>query len=175
MSGPPDFRLEHSELRGGDEFGEFTAEELPYYSDWHGSFEKLPWAVKEATLRAAGADVAIVGASFDEGVSSRPGARFGPRAIRMAPTAWSHRDAWSIQTGTEPYAHLSVDAGDAPVVPARFERALRVISGTCSVTWARGGHARAVRGPGGLRGQGHCPADGRRQAWKLRCREPGPA
>ncbi len=46
----------------------------------------------------------------------------------MAPTAWSRSGAWSIQSGTEPYAHLKVvDAGDAPIVPARFERALRVI------------------------------------------------
>jgi agmatinase len=46
----------------------------------------------------------------------------------MAPTAWSSTDAWSIQLQSEPYARLSiVDAGDAPIVPTRFERALRVI------------------------------------------------
>ncbi len=127
MSQAPDFRLENSELRGENEFEEFASEDLPYYSDWHGSFEKLPWAFTDETLRAANADVAIVGAPFDEGVSSRPGARFGPRAIRMAPTAWGS-DAWSIQLLTEPYEKLTVvDAGDAPVVPTRFERALRVI------------------------------------------------
>jgi agmatinase len=124
----PDFRLEHSELRGEDEFTDFSNGDLPYYSDWHGSFEKLPWATDDASLRAAAADVAIVGAPLDEGVSSRPGARFGPRAIRMAPTAWSSDYAWSIQLDTEPYARLKVvDAGDAPIVPTRFERALRVI------------------------------------------------
>jgi agmatinase len=128
MSQAPDFRLEHSELRGDNEFDEFSSEDLPYYSDWHGSFEKLPWAFTDEALRAANADVAIVGAPFDEGVSSRPGARFGPRAIRMAPTAWGTADAWSIQLLAEPYAKLTVvDAGDAPVVPTRFERALRVI------------------------------------------------
>ena len=31
-----------------------------------------------------GVDVAIIGAPFDEGVSFRPGTRFGPRAIRQA-------------------------------------------------------------------------------------------
>jgi agmatinase len=128
MSDVPDFRLEHSELRGEDEFSEFRSEDLPYYADWHGSFEKLPWAFTDEALRAANADVAIVGAPFDEGTSSRPGARFGPRAIRMAPTAWATADAWSIQLLAEPYAKLTVvDAGDAPVVPTRFERALRVI------------------------------------------------
>ncbi|MBI3647530.1 MAG: agmatinase [Actinobacteria bacterium] len=128
MSGAPDFRLEHSELRADDEFAEFSNTDLPYYSDWRGSFEKLPWATDDEALRAAAADVAIVGAPLDDAVSSRPGARFGPRAIRMAPTAWSSDYAWSIQLGVEPYARLKVvDAGDAPVVPARLERALRVI------------------------------------------------
>ena len=128
MSDAPDFRLEHSELRGDDEFTEYTNTDLPYYSDWHGSFEKLPWATDDRTLRDAAADVAIVGAPLDENVSSRPGARFGPRAIRMAPTTWSRDYAWSIQLDTAPYAALKVvDAGDAPVVPARIERGLRVI------------------------------------------------
>jgi agmatinase len=128
MDERPDFRLETSELRADDEFEEFAVEDLPYYSDWRGSFEKLPWAADDETLREAGADVAIVGAPFDDAVSSRPGARFGPRAIRMAPTVWGNRSAWSIQLGTEPYANLKVvDAGDAPVVPARPARALRVI------------------------------------------------
>src|SRR5882672_1846263 len=63
MSGPPNFRLEHSELRADDEFGEFASEDLPYYAGWRGSFEKLPWALDEEALR--GADVAVVGAPFD--------------------------------------------------------------------------------------------------------------
>jgi agmatinase len=128
MADERDFRLERSELRADDEFVEFTNTDLPYYSDWRGSFEKLPWATDEESLRAAKADVAIVGAPLDDAVSSRPGARFGPRAIRMAPTAWSSDAAWSIQLDVEPYATLTVvDAGDAPVVPARLDRGLRVI------------------------------------------------
>jgi agmatinase len=128
MGDDRDFRIEQSELRGDDEFAEFTSTDLPYYSDWRGSFEKLPWATDDESLRAANADVAIVGAPLDDAVSSRPGARFGPRAIRMAPTVWSNTSAWSIQLDVEPYAELKVvDAGDAPVVPARLDRGLRVI------------------------------------------------
>ncbi len=123
-----DFRIEQSELRGQDELTEFSPTDLPYYSDWRGSFEKLPWATDDESLRAAAADVAIVGAPLDDAVSSRPGARFGPRAIRMAPTTWGPEYAWSIQLDVEPYDKLKVvDAGDAPVVPARLERGLRVI------------------------------------------------
>ncbi|MEX2203432.1 MAG: agmatinase [Actinomycetota bacterium] len=126
MTDERDFRIEKSELRAEDEFAEFASEDLPYYADWHGSFEKLPWALDEDALR--GADVAIVGAPLDDAVSSRPGARFGPRAIRQSPTAWGHNDAWSIQLDVAPYERLRVvDAGDAPIVPARLERGLRVI------------------------------------------------
>ena len=128
MGDQRDFRIENSELRGDDEFTEFGSTDLPYYSDWHGSFEKLPWATDDEALRAAAPDVAIVGAPLDDAVSSRPGARFGPRAIRMAPTAWSSNFAWSIQLDVAPYEVLKVvDAGDAPVVPARLDRGLRVI------------------------------------------------
>jgi agmatinase len=128
MADQRDFRIENSELRGDDEFTEFGSRDLPYYSDWHGSFDKLPWATDDEALRAAAPDVAIVGAPLDDAVSSRPGARFGPRAIRMAPTAWSSNFAWSIQLDVAPYDVLKVvDAGDAPVVPARLDRGLRVI------------------------------------------------
>ncbi|MGH2590449.1 MAG: agmatinase family protein, partial [Actinomycetota bacterium] len=128
MTDERDFRIDQSELRSDDEFTEFGSEDLPYYSDWRGSFEKLPWATDDQSLRAASADVAIVGAPLDDAVSSRPGARFGPRAIRMAPTTWGTGSAWSIQVEVEPYANLKVvDAGDAPIVPARLERGLRVI------------------------------------------------
>ena len=48
------------------------------------TFMKLPWVPDPAELAARKADVAIVGAPFDDAVSHRPGARFGPRAIREA-------------------------------------------------------------------------------------------
>ena len=50
MADPPDFRLEHSELRGEDEFDEFDSVDLPYYADWHGSFEKAPWTLDDLSL-----------------------------------------------------------------------------------------------------------------------------
>ena len=63
MSDPPDFRLEHSELRGDDEFAEFSNVDLPYYSDWRGSFEKLAVGDRRRVPRGGAApDVAIVGA-----------------------------------------------------------------------------------------------------------------
>jgi len=49
-------------------------------------------------LRRLAPDVAIVGAPVDEGASNRPGARFGPRAIRAA--TYHSGDLWSIQLST---------------------------------------------------------------------------
>ncbi len=142
-----DFRIERSELRSDDEYHEVPDEELPYHSAWHGSFHKLPWALDEGAIRAANADVAIVGAPLDDGTSARAGARFGPRAIRMAPYHWGNVDAWSIQLEVEPFSHVTVvDAGDAPVVPSRLARAHRVIhekvlriAGTGAVPFVLGG------------------------------------
>ena len=124
------FRIPESTLfpAEADEFDEFGSNDLPSYSDWRGTFYKVPWAVDEDAIRDAGADVAIVGAPYDEGVSSRPGARFGPMAIRGAHVTAGSPWSWSIQTGVRPFDVLTVvDAGDAPVVPGRPERSLRVI------------------------------------------------
>ncbi|HKA27116.1 MAG TPA: arginase family protein, partial [Gaiellaceae bacterium] len=46
------------------------------------TFGSLPYTQDPARLE--GVDVAIVGAATDDLVSDRPGARFGPRAIRAA-------------------------------------------------------------------------------------------
>jgi agmatinase len=123
------FRIPESTLYApeGEEFDEFDAADLPHHSDFRGSFYRVPWATDEGEIRAASADVVIVGAPYDEGVSSRPGARFGPKAIRGAHIT-TGPSAWSIQTEVEPFEVLTVvDAGDAPVVPGRPERSLRVI------------------------------------------------
>jgi len=128
MSDSPDFRLETSELRAEDEFAELGPEDLEYYVDYRGTFHKVPLCSDEESLAASGADVAIVGAPLDDGTSGRPGARFGPMAIRASPTAFGTLEAWSIQLDVEPFRVLNVvDAGDAPVASSRHARGLRVI------------------------------------------------
>jgi agmatinase len=63
----------------------------------------------------AGVDVAIVGAPVDDLVSDRPGARFGPRAIRAA----SCPSGPHLETGIDAFRELRiVDFGDAAVIPA---------------------------------------------------------
>ena len=124
------FRIPESTLypAEADEFDEYGTNDLPQYSDSRGSFAKVPWALDEEAIGEAGADVAIVGAPYDEGTSARPGARFGPMAIRTAHMTTGSPWAWSLQSETSPFEALTVvDAGDAPVVPGRPDRSLRVI------------------------------------------------
>jgi agmatinase len=122
---PPDFPVERSELvLGGSEYEEFSDYELPAHVG-STSFQKLPLVSDEELARLA-PDVAIVGAPIDDGTSNRPGARFGPRAIRAA--TYHSGDLWSIQLETSVLDRIrAVDAGDAPVVPSRLTRGLRVI------------------------------------------------
>lgn len=72
-------------------------------------------------------DWAIYGAPFDGGVSYRPGARFGPRAIR-AESQYVKR--FSIEHGIDLCDRLSIaDAGDAPVEPYSLKGTQDAISG----------------------------------------------
>jgi agmatinase len=74
-----------------------------------------------------GFDVAIVGAPTDDLVSDRPGARFGPRAIRAA----SCPAGPELETGVDAFAELRiVDYGDAPVLPADPARTHEAIEAT---------------------------------------------
>jgi agmatinase len=122
----PTFRIEQSELvLGENEYEEFPDYELPAHVG-SSSFQKLPWVPDDDDLAAIAPDVAIVGAPIDDGASNRVGARFGPRAIRTA--SYHSGDLWSIQLGTSVFDRIrAVDAGDAPVVPTRLARGLRVI------------------------------------------------
>jgi agmatinase len=75
----------------------------------------------------AGFDVAIVGAPTDDLVSDRPGARFGPRAIRAA----SCPPGAHLESGVDAFAELKVvDYGDAPVLPADPARTHEAIEQT---------------------------------------------
>jgi agmatinase len=75
----------------------------------------------------AGFDVAIVGAPTDDLVSDRPGARFGPRAIRAA----SCPPGRHLESGVDAFTELRiVDYGDAPVLPADAARTHAAIEQT---------------------------------------------
>ena len=71
-------------------------------------------------------DVAILGIPFDSGTSYRPGARFGPQAIRQA--SRHLRTNFHPQYDTEPFKTIQVaDAGDVACNPYSIEEAISQI------------------------------------------------
>ena len=93
-----------------------------------------------------GVDVAVLGAPFDDGTSNRPGARYGPRAIRAADDGGRHGRP-HMTLGLDPLEVLSVvDYGDVEVAPAdlrrshdALERRLREILAAGAVPLVLGG------------------------------------
>jgi agmatinase len=102
------------------------------------TFAKAPLALRAEDLE--GADVAIVGAPTDEAVSNRPGARFGPRAIRTADVGGGFPPRRpNMDAGVDPFEVLSVvDHGDAEVVPADKEASHAAIRSTVAGVCATG-------------------------------------
>ncbi len=160
--GEPDFAA----LNGWDRVHEvFSDFDLPTYVGPL-SFMKLPWVPDPADLLALQADVAIVGAPFDDAVSHRPGARFGPRAIREA--QYTSGSINSLQLAVEPFEVLRVvDAGDANIVPAMLARGHAlvyrkvrevattgaipiVLGGDHSITWPAATAIAEIRRPGSI-------------------------
>jgi len=82
---------------------------------------------RKYTKDLAGVDVAVMGVPFDTATTNRPGARFGPRAIRAASTIM----AWERPYGMDfdPFDKLAVidygdcafDHGDPAAVPGEIE------------------------------------------------------
>ena len=152
-----------SRMHGWDrDWPVFSDLDLPIYVG-PSTFSNLPWVSDPAEIARLGADVAIVGAPFDDMVTHRPGARFGPRAIREA--QYTSGSINSLQLGVEPFEVLRViDAGDANVVPAQWERGHAmiyrkvrevaatgaipiVLGGDHSITWPSATAIAEVRGP----------------------------
>jgi agmatinase len=140
-------------------YGPVDALESPRYSGPR-TFARLP-----ALERTDGVDVAIFGMPWDSGTSFRPGARFGPEAVRSASALLRpYNPAQDVQV----FGAIScVDYGDAPTVPGYIEDTLERIAayvgtihrggaiplgigGDHSVTLAELRAAAAVHGPLGL-------------------------
>jgi len=97
------------------------------------------------SLSAAGA--VIVGAPFDGGTSHRPGARFGPQAIRLTDYLPHDGRRPHLALGVDPLTELPVvDAGDVEMPSgetekslARLERAVQAVAGAGTVPVVLGG------------------------------------
>jgi agmatinase len=98
----------------------------PAYGDIS-TFLHLPWVYEPEAIREARPDFAIIGAPFDVAVTHRPGARFGPRAIRNASNL-THWTLFHLGLRVEPMKVLAgIDAGDAACIPADIERSHEAI------------------------------------------------
>ncbi|KLJ12006.1 agmatinase [Blastomyces silverae] len=64
-------------------------------------------------------DIAVLGVPFDTSVSYRPGARFGPRAIRAASARQLPGNSYNTRAAINPYLNWAriIDCGDVPVMP----------------------------------------------------------
>ncbi len=83
-------------------------------------------------------DVAILGIPFDSGTSYRPGARFGPQAIRQA--SRNLRTNFHPAYDTEPFKTIQVaDAGDVGCNPFNIEEAIAQIESAADDLFKRAG------------------------------------
>jgi agmatinase len=101
------------------------------------TFLKLPLLRDEAQLRIEQPDVVVLGAPFDMGVTNRPGARYGPRAIRAASNLG--RGIFHLGLEVQPLRVLKVfDYGDAAIVPSDIERSHAAIKAKVAEVMAAG-------------------------------------
>ena len=85
------------------------------------------------TKDLAGADIAVTGIPFDQGVTNRPGTRLGPRAIREAsalqapdePYGWPHAPLANL--AIVDYGDMAFDYADVPAFPDRVTDHVRTI------------------------------------------------
>jgi agmatinase len=90
------------------------------------------------------ADVAVLGIPFDSGVSYRPGARFGPEAVRAGSKLLR---PYHPALDVAPWSRLQVaDAGDAGVNPFDIEEAVRTVHNEATELYTRAEHLVTIGG-----------------------------
>lgn len=119
---------------------------------WHPRYAGLPTFASLPTqpdvvgirVPEEGYDVAIVGVPFDAGTSYRPGARFGPTAVRDASRLLR---PYNPAQAVEPFGLATVvDAGDVPCTPFDIVEAIRTIEQFCTGLVATGASLMVIGG-----------------------------
>ncbi|KAG2159614.1 arginase family-domain-containing protein [Suillus bovinus] len=88
------------------------------------SFSHLPYTRCLDDL-STNFDIAVLGMPFDTATSYRPGARFGPYAIRSGSRRQSSAGGYSMEWMTNPYTRAEmIDCGDVPINP--YDNALAI-------------------------------------------------
>lgn len=109
----------------------------------HGRREEMVWGGALSFLRRRytreidGADVVVSGIPFDAATTHRPGARFGPAAIRAASAQLA--ELWAFPWGFDPFDRLAVaDYGDCYLDPTHPETVVPTIAAHARDILARG-------------------------------------
>jgi len=120
----------------GDKVGQVDASVRPRFTGI-ATFARLPR--REDVQKF---DVAFVGVPFDAGTSYRPGARFGPSAVREGSLLLR---PYNTQQEISPFAELQVvDAGDIPCNPFNIKEAISTIETYSAELLATSPNARLV-------------------------------
>ena len=109
----------------------FTASNLHTASTDHMYSGALSMFRRRYSQDLSNADLAIMGIPFDTATSNRPGARFGPRAVRAASAhlSWERHWPWEFDAFQE---LATVDYGDVYYDHGRQEQAPKAIEETAS-------------------------------------------
>jgi agmatinase len=97
------------------------------------------------TKDLAGVDVAVTGIPLDTATTNRPGARFGPRAIRAASShmAWTRPYGWNFdpleKLAVADYGDCAWDHGRPETIPAAIEAHAESIIATGAAMLSMGG------------------------------------
>src|SRR5215472_752302 len=103
------------------------------------TFALLPWRTDVSRC-----DVAVVGVPFDSGTSYRPGARFGPNAVRQGSRLLR---PWHPALGVSPVAGQQVaDAGDIACNPFDIAEAMAQVEAAAMGLLEGAGHLLAIGG-----------------------------
>ncbi|MGZ3696619.1 MAG: agmatinase [Bdellovibrionota bacterium] len=105
------------------------------------TFNRLPYV---PDLKGNEVDVAIVGVPFDGGTTFRPGARFGPRAVRDSSVLCRN---YNPNLGVQVYEKLNVvDAGDVSVNPISLPKTMKAVEERIAEVHEAGARAICVGG-----------------------------
>ncbi|MSZ07884.1 MAG: agmatinase, partial [Actinobacteria bacterium] len=100
------------------------------------TFGMQPFVTEASQLDAIKPDIAVVGAPWDDSTTNRPGARFGPRALRA--NAYDP-GTYHLDLGVEIFDHLNVvDFGDAITSHGMWEKSRQAIYDRVSEVTRRG-------------------------------------
>lgn len=117
--------------------------ESPRFGDV-ATFNRLPYLASSESIRKHRVDVGILGVPFDGGATYRPGARFGPRAVRAASALnRNYHPTHDVAV----FDHLGVaDIGDVAVNPLNLQKTLTATQARVSQVLTAGAKTICVGG-----------------------------